>query len=138
MLSVLIVEDDISIADMLQEAVEIGGYSVIGIACNVDDAMNILNQRTPDFAIVDVHLENGDLGTDVTTYLRKNTTISILFSTGSANDPELTKADGDAVITKPYLMSDVRQGLEILTQIATSGQTLLKFPRSFRLLEPVS
>ena len=138
MLNVLIVEDDISIADMLQEAVEIGGYFVIGVASNVDDAMNLLNQRKPDFAIVDVHLENGDLGTDVTTHLRKNTTTSILFSTGSANDPVLTKADGDAVMTKPYLMSDVRQGLEILNQLATLGQTFLKFPRNFRLLDPVS
>lgn len=136
MLSVMIVEDDLSIADLLQWALETDGYLVTGIARTVKEAAQLAERYEPDVAVVDIRLANGDLGTSVAAHLRRTTNTKIMFSTGNSNDEGSLNACGDAVMTKPYRMSDVGRGLTIIDQLARSGQTTLPFPRNFRLLAP--
>ena len=138
MLSVLIVEDDLSIADLLQEALEDLGYNVTGVARTLHEATLSVDRQKPDVAIIDIRLANGDLGTDVAAYLRETTTARIMFSTGNSNNSRLMASCGDAVMTKPYLMADVARGLHIIDELARSGHTDIVFPRNFRLLEPFS
>lgn len=135
-IKVLILEDDFSIADLLQDALEAQGFLVIGVASTVADAMKLSHHQKPDVAIVDVRLANGKLGTEFSTRARETQDFLVLFSTGSTDDPVLTKEDGDAVIIKPYLMNDVGRALHILLDLAKFRRTSLPFPRSFSLLEP--
>jgi DNA-binding response OmpR family regulator len=135
MLDVLIVEDDISIADLLQRALEVDGYRVSGTARTVKEAIAAFEDHEPHFAIIDVHLAQGDLGSAVGARLRRTTTVGIMFSTGS-DDENLTAVEGDAVLMKPYRLSDVGRGLKIIGEIAQFGQTQLAHPRNFRLLTP--
>jgi DNA-binding response OmpR family regulator len=137
MTSVLIVEDDLSIADLLQTGLEAEGYRVCGIARTINEAKESAQQDAPDFAIIDVHLANGDLGTEVAANLRCTTNAGIMFSTGNNGDIALMKTLGEAVMTKPYRMRDAARGLKIIGEIAQSGQTDLAFPRNFRLLDQV-
>jgi DNA-binding response OmpR family regulator len=135
MLDVLIVEDDLSIADLLQEVLEAEGYTVCGIARTVEEAIRAAAQHSPDFAVIDVHLANGGLGTAVGEHLRKTTKTKIMFSTGNDND-QLTERYGNAVMTKPYRLGDVGRGLKIIGDIVEFGGTKLAFPRNYRLLSP--
>jgi DNA-binding response OmpR family regulator len=136
MIDVLIVEDDLSIADLLQQELEAAGYSVCGIARTTREARDLSEQHEPDFAIVDIHLAHGDLGTDVAAELRRTTKAGIIFSTGNSNDLSVMASLGDAVMTKPYRMSDVGRGLKIIDEMARFGHTELNFPRNFQLLAP--
>ena len=136
MIKVLIVEDDLSIADLLQTALEAQGCCVTGIARTVEEAMESADQDEPDFAVVDVHLAKGGLGSDVGARLRKTTNVRIMFSTGNGDNKKLTTLEGDAILTKPYRLDDVGRGLEIVGEMARFGQTHLAFPRNFRLLTP--
>ena len=134
MASVLIVEDDLFIADMLGTQLEVAGYSVSGIARTRLEAEDSAEHQEPDFAIVDVSLANGDLGTDVAVNLRRTTKARIIFSTGNSSDISVMAPLGDAVMTKPYRLSDVERGLKIIDEIARFGHSNLAFPLSFRLL----
>jgi CheY-like chemotaxis protein len=134
-LDVLIVDDDLSITDMLQEVLEAECYGVCGIARTVEEAIKVAEQHQPDFAVIDVHLANGGSGTAVGEYLCKTTKIKIMFSTGKDND-QLTERHGDVVITETYPLGDVGHGLKIIGEIAEFGRTKLAFPRNFRLLSP--
>jgi DNA-binding response OmpR family regulator len=134
MTAVLIVEDDLSIADLLQQELEAAGYSVSGVARTTREAEDSADQNEPDFAIVDIRLANGDLGTDVAAKLRRTTKAGIIFSTGSSTDLPVKTPLGDAVMTKPYRISDIGRGLKIIDEIARLGHTELTFPRNFRLL----
>jgi len=136
MKKVLIVEDDLSIADLLQSSLEMGGFWVIGVAQDVEEALEAARQHKPDFAVVDVHLAKGGLGTEVGACLRRMKNIGILFSTGNDQVKTLTSLVGDAVMMKPYRLSDVGRGLKIIDEIMRIGQSQLAFPRSFRLLAP--
>jgi DNA-binding response OmpR family regulator len=136
--NVLIVEDDFSISDLLQTALEVDGYHVTEIARTVKEAFQAVEHQVPDFAVVDIHLAKGGLGTDVGAYLRQMKNIRILFSTGNDQTKNLTALVGDAVMTKPYRLNDVGRGLKIIDELALFGQTQLVFPRNFRLLDPVT
>ena len=135
MLDVLIVEDDLTIADMLQEVLEADGYSVSGIARTVQEAIDAAEKNDPDFAVIDVQLAKGGLGTEVAKHLRRTSSIGIIFSTGNDNH-KLNGLIGDAVMTKPYRLDDVARALKIISEMAEFGKTDLEFPRNFRLLGP--
>jgi DNA-binding response OmpR family regulator len=132
--NVLIVEDDFAIADMMQEVLEADGYCVSAIARTVKDAIMSAELHNPDFAVIDIRLANGDLGSEVGAHLRVTSKAGIMFSTGNSNNPMLTKLHGDAVMTKPYNMGDVGRGLAIVRQMIERGKTDLPFPPHFRLL----
>jgi CheY-like chemotaxis protein len=134
-MNVLIVEDDLSIADLLQEALELDGYFVIGIARTVEEALDAVSEHDPDYAVVDVHLAGGGLGTEFGARLRKTAAgAGIIYSTGSDDLSCLTLQDGDAIMTKPYRLRDMGRGLKIIDEIARYGETRLEYPRNFRLL----
>jgi DNA-binding response OmpR family regulator len=133
MSNVLIVEDDLTIADMLWEVLEADGFIVTGIARTCAEAIDLAERHQTDFAVIDVQLANGDLGTDVAAHLRRTSKIGIIISTG--NDIFDTYADcADAVMTKPYRLRDVGSALKILAEVASRGETRLPLPRSFQLL----
>jgi DNA-binding response OmpR family regulator len=136
MTNVLIVEDDLMIADLLQDALEGQGYHVSGVARTVKEAMEAAGRQQLDFAVIDVQLAEGGLGTDVGAGLRKLGDTRIMFSTGNDSGRGLTTRVGDAVMTKPYRLRDVGRGLEIIDEMARLGRTQLAFPRNFRLLAP--
>jgi two-component system, response regulator PdtaR len=65
MTSVMIAEDDLFMADMLEEALAASGYEVCGIARTVEKAVELAERHKPDLAILDIRLANGGLGTDI-------------------------------------------------------------------------
>ena len=138
MKTVLIVEDDLTIADLLQEALENDGYQVTGVARTVRDAIAKAERNPPDFAIIDVRLAQGELGTDVGAHLRRTSDTKIMYSTGNSNDFRLLQSCGDAVMTKPYSLNDVGKALKIIQQLAQPAEVPTTFPRNFRLLTPVA
>ncbi|WP_162150924.1 response regulator [Ahrensia sp. 13_GOM-1096m] len=52
----LIVEDDIFLAMDLEESLIEEGYHVIGVARSVEEAEQILQNQTPDYALLDYNL----------------------------------------------------------------------------------
>ena len=122
-MNILIVEDDVPIAELLREALEADGHCVCEIARTLDEAMEEAKRHRPDYAIVDVHLADGSLGTDLVRRLRETQDVRVLFSTGNDDDTSFLTQDGDAVMTKPYSMKDAIRGFKIVDQIALHGST---------------
>jgi ActR/RegA family two-component response regulator len=106
---------------------------VTEIARNAIAAVAAVARHPTDFAVIDVHLANGDRGTDVAALLRRTGGIGIILSTGYDMEG-LDLANADAMMTKPYRMSDMVRGLEIIGEIAATGTSALPFPHKFRLL----
>lgn len=140
MLKVLIAEDDLFMADMLEEVLVDHGYEVCGIARTVDEAVAIGERHTPDLAILDVRLAEEGLGTDIAARLHRPG-LGILYATSNAENVGqigLTKADGDACLGKPYRPTDIIRALTIVQEIVRTGQASEPFPKGFRVLSPVS
>lgn len=135
MLKVLIAEDELMIADLLEETLITSGYEVCGIARTVDEAVALARLHEPDLAVLDVRLARGDRGPEIARRLSGRGMLGILYATGEdARHSTLTLADGCASIAKPYRVEDVARALVIIREIMTLGTATPPFPLGFRLL----
>ena len=133
MLKVLIAEDDLMIADMLEEHLIASGYDVCGIARTVTEGLALAREHKPDIAVIDMRLADGGRGTELVAQF-DTPRPAILYATGNTAEVRLTADDGAACITKPFRSEDLVRGLEIVADIAATGTTLRPFPHNFQLL----
>src|SRR3978361_961666 len=103
---VLIIEDDLLIADMLGDVLSDEGFDVCGIARTEAEALVLADQHHPQLALVDVRPAKGGLGTNIAPILIKKYNTGVLYTTG--NMDALSNAAGHASLLKPYQLSDVK------------------------------
>jgi two-component sensor histidine kinase/ActR/RegA family two-component response regulator len=135
MLKVMIAEDDLIMADMLEDVLIGNGYDVCGIARTVDKAVELGERHRPDLAILDLRLADGGIGTEIAARLNRRGSLGVLYASGNAGQMGLTKADGEACLGKPYRAVDVVRALEIVEQMVSTGEASRPFPKGFYLLE---
>jgi len=134
-LKVLIAEDQLLIADLLEEGLSACGYEVCGIARTVDEGVALGELHKPDLAVLDVRLAKGGRGTEIAQRLHSKGKFGVLYATGDdVRNSTLTMVDGEASIVKPYRLDEVVRALEIVREIATGGTPAPPFPSGFRLL----
>lgn len=85
-LNIFIVEDDISLALDLQMMVEEMGYQVIGRSDNSEEALKIIEEKTPDLILMDIDIRGDLTGIEIAEKIR-HADIPVLFIT-SFNDQE--------------------------------------------------
>jgi DNA-binding response OmpR family regulator len=127
-MKVLIAEDDLMIADLLEVALTRGGYEVCGIARTVAQSIVIAVRENPELAVIDLHLAGGGVGTDIPELLGRHGTLGVLYASGNAGDIRLTAANGHACIAKPYRPSDVVLALRIVEEMMKRGTAAQPFP----------
>jgi CheY-like chemotaxis protein len=137
-LKVLIVEDDLMMADFMEELLVDHGYEVSGIARTVEAAIALAQHSKPNLVILDMRLADGGLGTEVAAQLYPPGRPGILYATGNMSQVALTSADGDACLAKPYRSADLLRSLEIVAGIVATGRAQPPFPRGFQLLHPAA
>jgi len=134
-LKVLIAENDLMIADMLEEVIIDGGFEVCGIARTVKEGLVLAKRHKPDLALLDLRLAQDELGTEIAAGLDRTTGLGILYATGNSRQLILTKNDGDACLDKPFRPTDVLRALQLVHEVTTTGKASRPFPSGFRLLE---
>ena len=137
MQSVLIVEDNYMLADMVEDTLIASGYSVCGIAGTVAEGLALYREFHPDAVILDLRLANGELGTQIAAQLHPFGKVGILYVTGNSCELTLTDADGHGCLSKPYLASELLRSLAIVDEFVRTGSASQPFPAGFHLLEPI-
>jgi CheY-like chemotaxis protein len=98
-LRVLVVEDSWHVSTGLSALLEARGATVDGPVATTADAMRLLSERTPDVAIVDINLRDGELSYELIDRLQDRG-IRIVVLTGHA-DVSLQKGKAAVVLQKP-------------------------------------
>ncbi|HEY3378528.1 MAG TPA: response regulator, partial [Armatimonadota bacterium] len=101
--TILIVDDEQSIVDLLRYNLEKGGYEVL-TATNGADAVHVAHQHRPDLAVLDITMPGMD-GLEVCGKLRHELGTPVILLT--ARDSEIDKIVGlevgaDDYVTKPF------------------------------------
>lgn len=135
MTKVMIAEDDLLTADMLRDTLVENGYEVCGIASTVDKAVELGERHNPDLAILDIRLAEGGLGTEIPARIKNACPMGVLYASGHVGKLGLTKADGEALLTKPYRPEDVIRALKIVQQIVSTDGASRQFPKGFSVLD---
>jgi CheY-like chemotaxis protein len=136
--SVLIVEDQLMIADMTEACLVSNGYQVCGIARTVSEGVALGILHKPDLALIDLRLAEGGLGTEVAARLTSLPRLGVLYVTGNMAEVILTADHGHACLSKPYQMGALILALKIVDELVERNHTSLPFPRGFRILPQVT
>jgi DNA-binding NarL/FixJ family response regulator len=107
---ILIVEDEIIIANDLQQILIKENYNVCGIANSYDEAVKLFCQEHPQIVMCDIYLKGEKTGIDFVNRINHLNNIPIVFITAFSSDELLSKiADKNHVsyITKPFTNSQV-------------------------------
>ena len=134
MIKVLIVEDDMMIADDLENVLTEAGYDVCGIASTVSAAIKLGEQHHPDLGIIDLRLRNGEHGTAAAAALCQHGDVGILYATGNPDHPMLVGAKGVGCIGKPYSPEAVVAALKVVGEKMANLPATSAHPKGFTLL----
>ena len=106
---ILVVEDEIMVAWLLEDMLVDLGYEPIGPAARVDQAMAMINAESIDAAVLDVNL-NGQTSYAVADALTLRR-VPFVFSTGYEKARLLRNYRSFRVLQKPYQQAELRNAL---------------------------
>lgn len=135
MLKILIVEDERPLAETLRYMVEDNPrYRVVGIAEDVEQALELMLREQPDLALVDLHLARGSTGFSVAVRLN-DAGIPCLFVTGRA--PGFAMPDlALGLLLKPFTGNEVHRALALAEDVMRGRETLRpRLPRNLQMYE---
>lgn len=78
---ILIVEDNPVIAEDIKEMLTNVDYSVVGIAYTKDQAIEIIDKKKPDLALLDINLDGKHDGYDIAEYINLKRKIPFIYLT---------------------------------------------------------
>lgn len=135
---ILITEDDLLVADMLEQNLLKAGYEVCGIARTVSEGVKLGELHRPDVAIIDVRLAEGGVGTELAARLRGVLpALGVLYASGNIGSIPLTAQDGHGCLGKPYTGRDIVHALKLVEAIAAGAAVAPPFPARFQFLAEI-
>lgn len=136
-MQVLIVEDEVLLAMELESELEDAGHQVIGHAMSSSDAMSILAKSRPDFAFVDIHLQDGPTGIEVGSQLA-SIGVPYVFMSGNVKRIPDDFAGAWGAIEKPYSAAGFRNALDYLTKRLKGMEGEDNTPPSLKLPDTIA
>jgi two-component system response regulator LytT len=115
-IKILIVEDELLIAEDIRMHLENMGYEVIGIASNYTEAIETAEKENPDIALVDVIIEGKIDGIQTADFLKSNLDIPVIFLTSHSDKATVDRAKSvkpDGYLVKPFNSNDLFTTIEI-------------------------
>lgn len=111
---VLLIEDDPLVAMMLEGYLDALGYEITASAASVSQSLALVASEQYDFAILDVHLANGETSEAVAMALAAAGK-AFMATSGDATkmSPEY---DGHPVLRKPFTIAALDQAIALLSE----------------------
>lgn len=127
--AILVVEDEPFIAMDVALAVEDAGGEVIGPAASISEALELLINRNPCGAILDVNLPDGDVTPVVECLVSRG--VPLVIQTGIGLPSALAARFPDLVVViKPVMVTDLVRRLEALMNVSESNCHCYNSPTS--------
>lgn len=113
--SVLVVEDEFLIANLLAEMVADLGMRVCGVADNVETAIELAIQHRPDVVLMDFRLKGKRDGVDAGIAVHQQLGSAIVYITGSREPATIMRINTDhpaAILIKPISFEELEDTLK--------------------------
>lgn len=113
---ILVVEDEIIIADDICDTLEILGYAPLEPAINYTEAIKRIEAESPDIAILDIQLSGKKTGIDLAKKIKNEYNFPFIFLTSNADSltiNEAKKVIPPAYLVKPFTKDDLYTSIEI-------------------------
>ncbi|MCG6879160.1 MAG: response regulator transcription factor [Deltaproteobacteria bacterium] len=114
--SILIVEDNLAIGELLEMILKANGYKVVGIAATAEKAMELAEKHRPTVIFMDIMLGGPLDGIDVAEKILKKYDISVIFLSGYDDRDLIERAKRVrplAFLMKPVIEKQIIVELEV-------------------------
>jgi two-component system, LytTR family, response regulator LytT len=127
--NILIVEDNVIIADDLQQIIQGFGYNVLGNVISYEKAIETLSNKKIDLVLIDVNLATEKTGIDLANYINLNYKIPFIYLTSNIDDQTISDAAKTlpaAYLVKPFDNNTIYSSIEVaLTNFANKKEDSL-------------
>jgi CheY-like chemotaxis protein len=106
---VLVVEDEMIIAMLIEDMLDEFGCKLVGPATNVPRALELIAKESIDVAVLDLNLDGKDTYAIADALQRKN--VPFIFATGYGSAGLRQEYGNRPVLQKPFLASDLETAL---------------------------
>lgn len=116
LIKILILEDNVIIADDMQSMLEDIGYEIVANVVDFESATKALKENEVDLALVDIVLATEKTGIDFGKYIRENYNIPFIFVTSNSDKATVENAKSvhpSGYLVKPFEQQDLFTSIEI-------------------------
>ena len=127
-IKILVVEDEIIIADNICKTLESLNYKVFEPVINFSEAVASIENHKPDICILDIQLSGKKTGIDLAKKINAEYKFPIIFLTANADSETLNKAkevSPNAYLVKPFSKNELYTSIELA--ISNYAKKALKF-----------
>lgn len=128
-LKILIVEDELVIAEDLKEILEELGYEVCGIAISSREALALIDEKSPDLALLDIQIKGGKDGIELAAEINENYHLPFIMLTSHADIHTINRAkevNPYGYLVKPFNEKEILAGIELAMANFAKDQTRKK------------
>lgn len=122
MLKILIVEDELLIAEDIRMQLVQLGYQICGMAVSYMEAMELIMEDLPDLVLLDINIKGDKDGIELGHFLHFEVEIPFIYLTSHSDSKTLARAketQPDAYLLKPYKKENLYTSIEIALSNAT-------------------
>ncbi len=115
-IKILIVEDNVIIADDMQSMLEEIGYEIVDNVIVYEQAVDVLKNNEVDLVLIDIILASDKTGIDLGKHIRDNYNIPFIFVTSNSDRATVENAKTvkpDGYLVKPFEQQDLYTSIEI-------------------------
>ena len=109
---ILIVEDELIIAMMIEQMLVRQGHQVVGKVTTGESAVEAAGEHNPDLILMDIRLEGEMDGIDAIKAIRRKQNIPVIFLTGNSDEgyrKRINETEYLAFLTKPVTHNDLTE-----------------------------
>lgn len=115
-IKILIVEDELIIAEDMRELLEGMGYEVPSVAMNLKEGVDALEKYLPDLVMLDIMMGGRPSGIELARYIRSNCDLPFIYCTSHADratveEAKATKPNG--YLVKPFNAEELYSSIEV-------------------------
>jgi len=115
-IKILIVEDNVIIADDMQTMLEDIGYEIVGNVIDFEQAEQVLSKNYVDLVLIDIILSSDKTGIDLGQHIRENYNLPFIFVTSNSDKATVEiakKVKPNGYLVKPFEQEDLFTSIEI-------------------------
>jgi DNA-binding LytR/AlgR family response regulator len=115
-IKILIVEDNVIIADDMQSMLEEIGYEIVDNVIVYEQAVEVLKSKQVDLVLIDIILASDKTGIDLGKHIRENYDIPFIFVTSNSDRATVENAKTvkpNGYLVKPFEQQDLYTSIEI-------------------------
>lgn len=131
-MKILIVENEKSLARMLQLLLQKAGHEVLGPVSTVREALEIITVALPELALIDIYLDGDVQGTELAKVLAARGDTTIIFTTADTEKAQSFSHYSFGLLQKPYPLSSIMPTIRLVESLR-KGLRYQTMPPALRL-----